>query len=214
MSGSVSFEVMLGNAATPADEADVGSAIRITDVRLNPNLNDYTGQLQASITLRITDRLSGPSANEVGTITDIPFNVTIPCAATSSSTIGATCSLEHDRRCGAAGHGHRDQAHDLADRRRADLRRRAPTGRRPRRTTRCSCVKACSYPGQRAAAAPRSDDDPHHHPRSASGSRFRRAARRRARHARGRRGAAGLDAGRARLGDRRRRPRGGGRGNP
>jgi len=93
MSGAVSFEVMLGNAATPADEADVGVGISVTDVRLNPSLNDYTGQLLASITLRITDRLSGPTATEVGTITDVPFNITIPCAATSTSTIGATCSL-------------------------------------------------------------------------------------------------------------------------
>jgi plastocyanin domain-containing protein len=93
MQGSVTFEAMLGNVNTPADEADVAISVNITDVRLRSTFNDYTGQLQSAITLRITDRLNGPSLNEVGTTADTPFNATIPCATTASTTIGSTCSL-------------------------------------------------------------------------------------------------------------------------
>ena len=32
----------------------------ITDVRSKTTLNDYTGQLQGRVSLRITDRLNGP----------------------------------------------------------------------------------------------------------------------------------------------------------
>jgi hypothetical protein len=94
MSGAVSFEVIVGNPSTSADEADVTFIASITDVRRRPSLSDYTGELQSTVTLRITDRLNGPSLTEVGTVSDTPMDATIPCAATSDSTIGSTCALQ------------------------------------------------------------------------------------------------------------------------
>jgi hypothetical protein len=91
MSGSVTATVVAGNAATTADEADIRFSTSITDVRRRSNLADYTGQLSVNPTLRITDRYNGPS--EVGTVQDVlNYSITVPCAATTSTTIGGTCS--------------------------------------------------------------------------------------------------------------------------
>jgi hypothetical protein len=92
MIGTSRFKALLGNPATPADEADVEIRFNITDVHLRSSLDDYTGQLQGTVTLRITDRLNGPAQNEVGTVSDVPLDVTIPCTGTPGSTIGSTCS--------------------------------------------------------------------------------------------------------------------------
>ena len=83
---------MPGVPGTPADEADVNLSASITDVRRASDLTDYTGQLQARTTLRVTDKLNGPSQTEDGTVNDFTYTWTIPCAATGSSA-GATCSV-------------------------------------------------------------------------------------------------------------------------
>ena len=85
--GSVRFDVV------PGTGADVRTAISITDVRNKSNLSDYTGELQETAGARITDRLNGPSGDESGTVVDLPFPATVPCAATADTGIGATCSL-------------------------------------------------------------------------------------------------------------------------
>ena len=64
----------------------------LTDVRNKTGLTDYTGQLQAKIALRLTDRNTQPSLNEPST-GDTTFNVTVPCATTASTTVGSTCSV-------------------------------------------------------------------------------------------------------------------------
>ena len=43
------------------DEADVKLSVSITDVRKRSDLSDYTGELQLSSLVRITDRYNGPS---------------------------------------------------------------------------------------------------------------------------------------------------------
>jgi hypothetical protein len=94
MTGSVRLAVTLGNAGTPADEADVRIQSSVTDVRTRTTLDDYTGELEGRVTLRITDRLNGPGQNETGTVTDLPFTFPIPCTATSGGgNVGATCSV-------------------------------------------------------------------------------------------------------------------------
>jgi hypothetical protein len=93
MSGKARFRTLTGNPATPADEADVGISFDATDVRLDSGLGDYAGELQLAVTLRVTDRLSGSAQNEVGTVSDIPLNVTVPCAVTGNSGIGSSCSI-------------------------------------------------------------------------------------------------------------------------
>ena len=64
MVGSVRFGVLNGNPSTPADEADVTIEARVTDVRTTASLNDYTGELEGRVSLRITDRLNGTGQNE------------------------------------------------------------------------------------------------------------------------------------------------------
>jgi hypothetical protein len=62
-------------------------------VRNKGNLSDYTGELQADQTLRITDRKNGPSQDEAGTTQDIRFPVSVPCAASADATVGSTCAV-------------------------------------------------------------------------------------------------------------------------
>ena len=64
----------------------------VTDVRNKAGLTDYTGELQARVPLRMTDRKSGASAAEPAT-GDRVLNVTVPCAATGATAVGSTCSI-------------------------------------------------------------------------------------------------------------------------
>ena len=81
----------MGNAATPADEADVQLVTSITDVRRKSDLTDYTGELQARLDLRLTDRSNGPASVESATA-ETTFTFTIPCTATGDTAIGSTCA--------------------------------------------------------------------------------------------------------------------------
>ena len=65
----------------------------MTDVRHRSDLSDYTGELQVNPIVRITDRNSGASGSESATTEDRPFPITVPCAATGSSSTGSTCSV-------------------------------------------------------------------------------------------------------------------------
>jgi hypothetical protein len=89
--GSVKVNALPGNTATTADEADARYSISLLDVRKKSDLTDYTGQVQVTSSLRVTDRDNGPS--ETGTGQDTSFSVTVPCTGTGSTTIGSTCAL-------------------------------------------------------------------------------------------------------------------------
>jgi hypothetical protein len=94
MTGLLRLSALLGVPSTPEDEADVGIQVSATDVRAASNLTDYTGELEAYIELRITDRGNGPAQNEIGTVSDLPFTFPVQCVATGGSgNIGASCSL-------------------------------------------------------------------------------------------------------------------------
>jgi predicted esterase len=82
--GSLRYRVVPG---------DVQLAFSMTDVRNQGDLSDYTGQLEADQSLRITDRANGPSAAETGTLADAAFPVPVPCAATADPAIGSTCAV-------------------------------------------------------------------------------------------------------------------------
>jgi hypothetical protein len=74
------------------DDSDVRFTFSFTDVRhQGGTLPDYTGELQATTIVRITDRVGGP-ANEAATVTDVVFPVTVPCTETSTAP-GATCAV-------------------------------------------------------------------------------------------------------------------------
>ena len=54
---------------------------------------DYTGELSAGASLRLTDRRNGAAGPETGTVTDTSFSATVPCAATADPTVGAACAV-------------------------------------------------------------------------------------------------------------------------
>jgi hypothetical protein len=106
--GSVRLRVRADKPATPADEADVLINASATDIRCtltvdpaacgSPNAayaNDYIGDLQARVALRITDRNNTPNPGGPGpgTVSDTPFSFTIPCAGTTTDhAIGGDCA--------------------------------------------------------------------------------------------------------------------------
>ena len=83
--GSVRYGVVPGG--------DVNVTVSITDVRKQSDLSDYTGELQVNPSVRITDRNNGPSGTDPATGQDTRFPMTASCVATSSTSIGGTCSL-------------------------------------------------------------------------------------------------------------------------
>jgi hypothetical protein len=72
---------------------DTRVSVSITDVRKKSDLSDYTGELQADESVRITDSRNGPSQDEAGTVQDTHFPITVPCAATADTTVGSTCAV-------------------------------------------------------------------------------------------------------------------------
>ena len=62
-------------------------------MRRKGSLADYTGELDAGQTVDITDRQNGFNQDEPGTVAQTPFRFAVPCTATASTTIGASCSL-------------------------------------------------------------------------------------------------------------------------
>ena len=85
------YQVLLGNPATPADEADVRLRTAVTDVRDRTTLTDYLGELEVVVDLRLTDRNS--TAQSPATVLDFPFRFPVQCSPTLG-TAGSDCSLD------------------------------------------------------------------------------------------------------------------------
>ncbi|PWU23208.1 MAG: hypothetical protein C5B48_09020 [Candidatus Rokuibacteriota bacterium] len=90
--GSVVFQVKPG---------DVGMTASITDVRCRTAdvatcdggaLSDYTGELEVTSSIRVTDRSNGRFGTEPATFDRFEFPIRVPCAATASSS-GGTCAV-------------------------------------------------------------------------------------------------------------------------
>ena len=90
--GSVALRVVTGDPANPPDDADVRLSASVTDVRNKAGLADYAGELQVKLPLRITDKQSGPAADERAT-GSTTFNFTVPCVVTGAAGVGSTCSV-------------------------------------------------------------------------------------------------------------------------
>jgi hypothetical protein len=89
--GSVRYAVIAGNANTDADEADIKLTVNIADVRNNPSLTDYAGNLQVGSDVTITDMVNAPEIPEPGTVVTFKHRFTVPCAVTGSTTVGSSC---------------------------------------------------------------------------------------------------------------------------
>jgi hypothetical protein len=105
-SGFVKYRVHAG-VPGPPDDSEVAITVGITDVRCTgaggscgptnaQGGSDYTGQLQVNATARLTDRNNATTAGggtDAATMVDIPFPVPVSCAATGSTAIGGSCSV-------------------------------------------------------------------------------------------------------------------------
>jgi hypothetical protein len=93
--GYVRVRTLVGDPSTDADEADVAVTVSLTDVRARSDLSDYTGELEADLALRITDKFTPvpPYGDGPATLEDIRFVVPVSCAMTDPG-IGATCSTD------------------------------------------------------------------------------------------------------------------------
>lgn len=104
MTGFVRYAVQVGNPATEADEADVAISVMVKDVRCGiptsaacPGgpLSDYEGRLLAlAVSTRVTDRSNlPPGPNGVPGTGDTQLKIPLDCAATTSTSIGSTCTV-------------------------------------------------------------------------------------------------------------------------
>jgi hypothetical protein len=89
--GWARFAVQAGEPSTPADEADVGLSFEFTDVRNKADLLDYSGELEATAVMRITDR-GGGAGSGAATVEDFTYAFTVPCAPTGNTAVGSTCA--------------------------------------------------------------------------------------------------------------------------
>jgi CBS domain-containing protein len=108
------------------DQGDAQFSVSFTDIREKTTLLDYTGELQAKVTLRITDRYNGlcDGCPQPGTVTDVPFSFPVPCSTTPDTTIGASCAVTTTANTVPPRHGQGVQALELAVGQASDLRRR------------------------------------------------------------------------------------------
>lgn len=68
---------------------DVRVTASLTDVLTRPAFTDYTGTLEQRTSVRLTDTGGG----EPATTQDFVFPVTMPCTATASTSVGASCAV-------------------------------------------------------------------------------------------------------------------------
>lgn len=82
----------VGFALYKALAADVQVTLNVSDVRNKSDLSDYTGEVQLTSSVRITDKRNGTSGFQPATVQDTNFPVTVACAGTVSATVGSNCT--------------------------------------------------------------------------------------------------------------------------
>jgi hypothetical protein len=102
---SVGGVVIRAQAGSPGPPEDAAFQIRgeITDVRCQAGVSttcgqanetggpDYTGELEGTMTLRVTDHFNGPDRNEAATLVDLPQTFNPNCGGNDDPTVGSTC---------------------------------------------------------------------------------------------------------------------------
>jgi hypothetical protein len=91
--GSARFSTIVGNASTETDEADIRIQVSLTDIRNRPSLTDYVGRVTLRTSVQITDNGNAPETPEPGTVQSFPYSAPVDCVATTSTSIGSTCSV-------------------------------------------------------------------------------------------------------------------------
>jgi hypothetical protein len=87
---------MTGFVLYRALPGDVEFTLSIRDVRKESDLSDYTGEVSANASLRVTDHNNTPypGGPGPGTVQDLGFPVIAPCVSTASTTIGSSCDVK------------------------------------------------------------------------------------------------------------------------
>jgi hypothetical protein len=99
--GTGSVRISVINVSLPAEDDQL--EVSLTDVRCRSTsggcagaMEDYTGNVLANATIRITDRYNGAALNDPGTVYDIPFSWSVACTATGTpgipNAIGSACT--------------------------------------------------------------------------------------------------------------------------
>ncbi len=82
-----------GSVFLAARTGDMKVVFSMRDVRNQADLSDHTGRLEERAIWRITDQNVGTGGPGPVTMTDVPFPVFVPCAATAEPAVGSTCAL-------------------------------------------------------------------------------------------------------------------------
>jgi hypothetical protein len=72
-----------------------GTSASVCNLANNFDGPDYSGQLQANATIRVSDHYNGPSLTEAATVQDIPFPINFVCANTVDTSIGGLCTVDN-----------------------------------------------------------------------------------------------------------------------
>ena len=93
-SGHVRLDVVVGDPATPADEADVRLEAVVHGRAKRRHAHGLHRHLSAAVGLRITDKDNTPHPGGPGaaTVSDTSLAFPVPCAVTADTTIGSTCA--------------------------------------------------------------------------------------------------------------------------
>jgi hypothetical protein len=92
--GWVRLDALAGDPATPGNEADVRMRVSDRDIRKTSDLSDYSGELEATMSVRLTDHDGANSAGNgpaTSTLQDFSVHFAVPCTPTADTTIGSTC---------------------------------------------------------------------------------------------------------------------------
>ncbi len=90
--GYLVLSTVVGNPATPADEADVRIDSFVNDVFTKAGLADYTADVHTHLMVRVTDRDNPGPVAPTGTL-EIEIHFDTPCTATADPQEGSVCAL-------------------------------------------------------------------------------------------------------------------------
>jgi hypothetical protein len=96
----------IGSFRFDAIPGDIRFSMSLTDIRCGPGTAasvcdsanavdgpDYSGEVQSSENVRITDHYNGSALTEAATLSEIPFPITVTCTNTASTSEGASCAI-------------------------------------------------------------------------------------------------------------------------
>jgi WD40 repeat protein len=87
--GSPALAKSIGSVRLDVTPGDVNLRLSLTNVMNASDLSDYTGQLHASASSRLTDKEGAVASTRI----DFPLSFDVPCTATADTTLGGDCRV-------------------------------------------------------------------------------------------------------------------------